>query len=274
MFWLPLILGAASTGLQFAGQRKAANAQESNAEFNAAIGKVNAEFDLLSELEALKIERLQADTQYSEAQLNYSFAKAEAQSRIENANRLKQFAEARTAESREGIRRKRLDFERFQSTQRARVGASGVTEQGSPLEVFAETAGKIQLALNEMQRDASNERGEVMNRAEFEARDGRLQGVFAKAGLDSAKNIRNTSLIVNDINRSTAQYQYQASLTNAAFGLQSGRDQARGTRLSSVGTLLSGASSWVGNYKNSQYLGGQAPYASATPVGYSQSIFR
>lgn len=255
MFFLPTLLGAVSTGLDFLGQRRAASAQASTADFNAAVQKMNAEFDLKSELEALKVERLVANTQYQEAQLNYTFAATEAQSRIENAERMKQFASARTAESRESIRRRRRDFQKFQGTQRARVGASGVTEQGSPLEVFAETAGQIELALNEMQRDANSERRETLNQAEFEARDGRLGQVGAQAGLDAAGNARNVAMITNDMNGVSANYRYKSAITATQFGLSAAQDQAAGTRLASIGTLISGAASWAGNRKNSKYLG-------------------
>ena len=255
MFFLPTLLGAVSTGLDFLGQRRAATAQASAADFNASVQKVNAEFDLKSELEALKVERMIAETQYSEAQLNYTMASTEAQARLENADRLKQFASARTAEGRESIRRRRRDFAKFQGTQRARVGASGVTEQGSPLETFAETAGQIELALNEMQRDANSERRETLNQAEYEARDGRLGQVTARAGLDAAGNALNVSRITSGMNEASAGYRYQSALTATQFGLSASNDQVSGARLGSLGTLISGAATWGANRKNSKYLG-------------------
>lgn len=49
-------------------------------------------------------------------------------------------------EARENIARERSRNRRFQSSQRAALAKSGITEAGSPLEVLGETAGQIELS--------------------------------------------------------------------------------------------------------------------------------
>ena len=255
MFFLPTLIGAASTGLNFFGQRSQARQAEENAKYNAAVSRINAQFDLGAELSALKIERMQNEARFAEAQLNHTLAKSEAESRIQNAERLRQFGEVRTHKSREAIRRRRRDFERFQGTQRARIGGSGVTEQGSPLELLAETAGEIELSLAEMQRESFYEDIEIQNAATLEERDGRLQGVLANAELDAAGNSLAVSQIVSGINESAAQYRYSSAVSAAGLGLSGASSYASGQRLASYGTLLSGAASWIGQRSRARYTG-------------------
>lgn len=269
MFFLPSLI---STGIGFLGQRMGANAAERNAEFNASMGKINAAFELDSELRAIQTERLASDIQFSEARVNHSLEIADAEARERNAEMLHLYANANTAESREEIRRRRLDFKRFQGSQRARVGASGVIEAGSPLEALAESAGQMELALNEMQRQASNEFNETMNQAAIESRDARLQRLLATQNLNGAAHAREVSRITSDMDATNAQYRYQSALNGYSADLSRSRDQARGMRLGSVGTLLSGTASWIGNRKTQPSY----PYSWAQPVNQrtGTGIFR
>lgn len=57
-------------------------------------------------------------------------------------------------DGRENIRRKRVENQRFQSTQRSRFAKAGVTEEGTPLEVMSETASFLEMDALEINRQA------------------------------------------------------------------------------------------------------------------------
>lgn len=56
-------------------------------------------------------------------------------------------------ESRENIRRRRVEARRFLAMQRARFAKSGVAEEGTPLEVMAETTGRLELEVLDYGRE-------------------------------------------------------------------------------------------------------------------------
>jgi hypothetical protein len=104
-------------------------------------------------------------------------------------------------ENRENVRRKRRENVRLQAVQRARYAKAGVVEEGTPLEVMAETAGLLELDALEMNRQA------LGNAARL-----RAQGKFAKAagdaGAAAAAMQGNASLLssVGSAAGQTAQY--------------------------------------------------------------------
>lgn len=86
----------------------------------------------------------QAKTAKKVGEYTAQTAEANAKATAEAAEYNAQLAEVQALQtemdSRENIRRKRLENSRYQKSQRARFAKAGVTEEGSPLEVMAETA--------------------------------------------------------------------------------------------------------------------------------------
>lgn len=126
-------------------------------------------------------------------------------------------------DSRENIRRKREENKRYASTQRARFASSGVTEQGSPLEVMAETAALLEMDAQEVNRQAQ------VNAARLRA---------------GAAETRRTGLF--------QQSQYKAQ---AGFDRAYGSAQARAANIGAASTLLAGASSMAGAAYNFKKVG-------------------
>lgn len=253
-FFLPL-LGLIGAGASLYGQNKSAKAQERAGQYNATIARANAKFDLEAELAAIAGDSLLADMQYAEAQSAYRLSKLEAKMRAEDADRLRLFAEARTDASREEIRRQRLANERFSGSQRARIGASGVIEEGSPLELLAETAGKMELALEEMHRQANYDRSAAYDEAGQIERESGVASILADAELDGAAFRRSSTLRALETDRNSALNRYVSTNAAANLGVATASAQAAATRLSSAGTLLSGVGTWASQRNTAKYQG-------------------
>jgi hypothetical protein len=142
-------------------------------------------------------------------------AKATAEAAEYNALAQEEQALQTEMDSRENIRRKRLENRRFQSTQRARFAKAGVTEEGSPLEVMADTAALLEMDAQEVNRQAQ------------------IEAARLRAG---ARETRRTGLFQSD------QFTKQAG-----FERMYGSRQASAAYIGAGATLLSGASNMMGS---------------------------
>lgn len=94
-----------------------------------------------------------------------------------NAKVLENEAMRTEMEGRESIRRRRKDNVRVMGRARARLGKAGVTEQGSPLEVMAETAGALELAALDERRAINAEASRLRSSAGMALWEGKQAGV-------------------------------------------------------------------------------------------------
>jgi hypothetical protein len=171
---------AVGTGVSVYGQAQAAKTAKKVGEYNAGVADQNA-----------------AET---------------ARAAEYNAQLQEQQALQTEMDSRESIRRRRVENARFQSTQRARFAKAGVTEEGSPLAVMAETAALLELDAQEMNRQAQIERA-------------RLQSGAAET-------------------RRTGLFQSSQFTKQAGFERMYGSKQASAYKLGAASTLLSGVASY------------------------------
>lgn len=86
-------------------------------------------------------------------------------------------------EGRESIKRRRRENKRLMGRARARLAKSGVVEEGTPLEVMAETAGQLELAALDEQRAASAESSRLRSQAGMSLWEGKQA---ARAGTTQA----------------------------------------------------------------------------------------
>lgn len=202
-----LAASAVGTGVAIYGQQQAAKTAASVGDYNAKISKMTGDYNAaVSEQNAKQV----ADTSEYNAQV------------------LESQALQTEMDARENIRRKRIENARYASTQRARFAASGVTEEGSPLEAMAETAALLEMDAQEVNRQAQINASRIRAGAAEERR----QGLF-QAG----------------------QYKQQAGFdrfygeAGAAKSVREGQAQASAYKIGSYSTLLSG----VGNMAGSAY---------------------
>lgn len=186
-----LAVGAVGTGVAVYGQMQQAKTAKKVGEYNATVDEANA--------------------------------KATAEAAEYNAKLQEQQALQTEMDSRENIRRKRIENSRYASTQRARFAASGVTDEGSPLIAMSETAALLEMDAQEVNRQAQIEASRL------------------RAG---ARETRRTGLFQAD------QYQKQAG-----FERMYGSAQASAAKIGAASTLLAGASSAMGSYASFKKIG-------------------
>lgn len=252
MFFLPMLL-------QGAGALIAAKSRNKTAKMNYALSAQNASINRSNALIGLTFDSIRNDQALSDANYNFKLAEMDAEARSRNAARLRQFAETRTEQGREGIRRQKRSFEQFESSQRASIGASGVEFSGSPMDVLAESAGQMQLAIQDAADQVNFERDENLNRATIEDYGATQDANRAKAGFRAAQNTYDLGVAANALGKLSAQSNYTSAMFGAAVGQAVQNDQSTGQLIGAASSIFAGA---AGMYMNNQ---AQQP---------TQSIFR
>ena len=219
------VASASAAGISFYGQQQQAAAAQRMAQYNYAVQK--AQMEMQNQMAA------QAAQQQANI-FNYN-----AQVAQNDALRVEQ-------EARERARRMREENERMLGRQRAAYGKAGVTSEGSPLMIMADTAGLGELAVAD----------------ELYKADAQRSGLYTQAALEQYK-------------ARMAQFEgagYSLNAANAGVfarpALLQGMNQAAALRTSSYGSLISG----VGGVANSLSGlptggGGYAPAATTAATG-------
>jgi len=189
----------ASAGISFYGQQQQAAAAERMASYNHAV-----------QLQQMK---MQATMQKIAAEQQYAAGMQNAAVMQNEGLRVEQ-------EARERARRMREANERMMGKQRAAYGKAGVTSEGSPLAVMAESAGLMELAVSDEMYVANLERSAFYRKAEVE----RWQAGFSLIDQAAA-----------DYNATTAAFRAKPILLE-------GQNTANALRVNSYGSLISGAS--------------------------------
>lgn len=212
-------VAATATGavMSYSAQKQASAQQASIANMNARLQQQNARF-------SAQMAQIQGAT-------NEALLKKEAESQRNNALSLRKFAEARASQDRENTRRTRDDHLRFQAVQRAKIAKSGVMEAGSPLDVLAETAGRMELALQDAHYQSNLGLAEGYRQAQleelgssrtlFEAGQQKLRAASADVGfrmdMRRAEIARLTGLAEADAGRARAGATLLSGLGSAAY---------------------------------------------------------
>ncbi len=225
-----LVIAAAGAGVSAYGQYQSGQTQNAIAQFNAQQEQLNAEMQTRS-MEA------QAAIQRSQAAANLALRQAQAQGQFNNAKAIDAQALQQDAISRLNIERQQSQFAQMQAAQRSAIAQSGVVESsGTPLDLLADTAAKIQQSEQDQQYQE-----EVTRRTLFsEAAQQRLGGKLALVGA----TIDNTSAVAAAGLEDAAARANMIAGTNAAeitrltgqAAAQAGLYQAGGTLLSGLGS--------------------------------------
>ena len=244
MFFLPSLLGAIGTGLQVGGGLFGASSRRKTAETNFQINQLNAGIDRENNLAGIAIEEARTEISFLQAQTNAKLALLDAEARDRNADRIRLFAEARTKSGRQALRRQRMEFDRFESSQLAAVAASGVETGGSPMEVMAESAGQMQLAMQDLANSVNQERTRSIDEAILEQFGAAQERTAANAGLRDANIGKQLQLSSLDIARDQADSRYASSLFGAQAQRASQFDTARAQTIGAASSLFAGIGGW------------------------------
>lgn len=224
-----IVVSAVGAGVSAYGQSQSAKMQTSIADFNAKQQESNSRTQLLSM-------QVQSALKEQETQANFALRSSEASARLSNAKGIENQALTQDAIDRLNASKRREDFSRMQGQQRAQIAASGVVEStGTPLDLLAETAAKIQQDASEQQYHSELQRRTLFSEASQE----RLGGQLALTG---ATLNRNSGLAAAALNANTAQAQYLAGIRGAEITRLTGGAQAQALRYQSAATLFSGVS--------------------------------
>jgi hypothetical protein len=123
-------------------------------------------------------------------------------------------------EARERAKRMRAENERLLGEQRARFGKAGVTSEGTPLAVMAESAGLMEMAVSDELYKADMERTAFNRKADVE----RWQAGYSL------------------IDKAAADYNFASARFRATPILLEGQNTATALRTNSYGSLISGVS--------------------------------
>lgn len=229
------VAALAGAGVAAYGQYQQGKTQNAIAQFNAAQQERQAKQQMLAM-------QTQAALQAQQANDNFQLRAAEAAARMGNAQRIDDQALAQDSVNRFNLRKRRDEFTRMQGEQRAAIAASGVAEAtGTPLDLLAETAAKIQ-----QDQEEQHYTGEVQRRTLFaEADMERLGGKLALAG---ATMDRNSALAEASLRGAAAKGEYLAGLRTAEITRLTGSAAKKAANYQAGATLLSGVSSATGSY--------------------------
>jgi len=207
------ILGTlASAGMSFYGQQQQAASAQRLANYNYQVQLQN------SQMQA-QMQKIAAEQQYAAGMQNAKLMQNEGL-RVEQ-------------EARERARRMRESNERVMGAQRARFGKAGVTSEGSPLAVMAESAGLMELAVADEMYVANLERSAFYRKAEVE----KWQAGYSL------------------IDKAAAEYNASTAAFRAKPILLEGQNTANALRVNSYGSLISGVSGAANMGFNYNYKG-------------------
>lgn len=144
-----MAMSAVGTGVAVYGQRQQAKTAKAAGEYNARVDEANAV--------------------------------ATAQTADYNAKLAENEALNAEMEGSENIRRKRLENARYSATQRARFAKAGVTDEGSPLLVMAETNKLLEMDAQEINREAQIRAKQLRAQAKETRRTGDWQSTMYKS---------------------------------------------------------------------------------------------
>jgi len=230
--WLALAGTAVGTGVSVYGQRQAAKTQRAIAEYNAE----QQELEARAQFAAMQA---QAEVARQQAEANYALAQAQAQAAFANAKQLEDQALSQDAINRSNSRKRADDYERMQSQQRVAIAASGIVEStGTPLDLLAETAARIQQDKDEQHYVNEIERRSIFREADLQ----RLGGQFALVG---ATLERDSGLAEAGLRTASAHATARSGRAQAEITRLTGAASERAGNRAAVGTIFSGVNSGI-----------------------------
>lgn len=239
-----LALTGIGMGMQYKAQRQAAAQQAALARYNYAIEAQNIR-------QQTAMAQWQANAQAKQMEANAGMANANAQA---NANLMKTNAEANAqametaskaniSRGVEDVRRTREEQLRFQAIQRARQAKSGVAAAGTPVEVLAETARNMQLAVNDSWYETNVESSRLEHAAAVERWQGdRAAQMELFGGAGQAANMQMQAGIAR-AEGALAPIRARMAMRKNQFELQAGLNSAGGMKQAATAGLVAGAGS-------------------------------
>lgn len=226
-----LIIAAASA---IVGAGVSAYGSYQSGKTQSAIADANAKEQERQAASNLRTLQAQSQMQAAQADINFKLRESEAKARRQNADQLEAQAQTQDAINRRNLQKRREEFAAMQSEQRVAIAESGLIEaSGTPLDLLAETASKIQQDQEEQSFANEAQRRTIFREADME----RLGGELA---LQGATLDRNTGLTTAAFTAARGQAEYLAGMRGAEITRLTGRAAKQAGTYQAVGTIFSG----------------------------------
>jgi archaeosine-15-forming tRNA-guanine transglycosylase len=213
------IVGLIGTGVGFYGQQQAAKSQTAIANYNFAIEKQNAEIN--------------AKSTQIQAQWRSQTAAAEQQNQLNNAAALEAQARATEQQGREAAQRMRDENDLRLAKMRSGYAKSGVTTEGTPLTTLADSAGLLELGV----QDSAFQTEMNARSYDRQAADERYQAGYSLFDKQIA-----------DYQEAAASAGKAIDLNVAQGNLAAAKANAQAANISSYGTLIGGVAQAGSNF--------------------------
>ena len=258
----------ASAGVSIYSASEQSRSQAAMAEYNRMAAEQNASWQRLAGERAAQAEQFNAQIAGFNADAQGQQAQMNRQMLGQQSDQLRAQATAQDAQARDQAGRIRAEKDRILGLQRSQFAAGGVTPEGSPLAVLADTANLYEMQVNDTKLLANLETNKKRREAGLNDIIGDFN--FNADTFASVMSSKAAKLSLDDAKfaEETAGAGYRINLRQADIEQRAGMSQSRGTLMAGYGSALSNISQ--AGYYGSQAAGGYTPSKPKASTGKAQ----
>jgi hypothetical protein len=258
----------AGAGVSIYSANEQSQAQAAMAEYNRMAAEQNASWQRLAGERAAQAEQFNAQIAGFNADAQGQQAQMNRQMLGQQSDQLRAQATAQDAQARDQAGRIRAEKDRILGLQRSQFAAGGVTPEGSPLAVLADTANLYEMQVNDTKLLANLETNKKRREAGLNDIIGDFN--FNADTFASVMSSKAAKLSLDDAKfaEEAAGAGYRINLRQADIEQRAGMSQSRGTLMAGYGSALSNISQ--AGYYGSQAAGGYTPSKPKASTGKAQ----
>jgi hypothetical protein len=258
----------AGAGVSIYSANEQSRAQAAMAEYNRMAAEQNASWQRLAGERAAQAEQFNAQIAGFNADAQGQQAQMNRQMLGQQSDQLRAQATAQDAQARDQAGRIRAEKDRILGLQRSQFAAGGVTPEGSPLAVLADTANLYEMQVNDTKLLANLETNKKRREAGLNDIIGDFN--FNADTFASVMSSKAAKLSLDDAKfaEETAGAGYRINLRQADIEQRAGMSQSKGTMMAGYGSALSNISQ--AGYYGSQAAGGYTPSKPKASTGKAQ----
>ncbi len=262
------IAAVTSAGVSVYSANEQSQAQAAMAEYNRMAAEQNASWQRLAGERAAQAEQFNAQIAGFNADAQAQQAQMNRQMLGQQSDQLRAQATAQDAQARDQANRIRAEKDRILGLQRSQFAAGGVTPEGSPLAVLADTANLYEMQVNDTKLLANLETNKKRREAGLNDIIGDFN--FNADTFASVMSSKAAKLSLDDAKfaEEAAGAGYRINLRQADIEQRAGMSQSRGTLMAGYGSALSNISQ--AGYYGSQAAGGYTPSKPKASTGKAQ----
>jgi len=262
------VAAVASAGVSIYSANEQSQAQAAMAEYNRMAAEQNASWQRLAGERAAQAEQFNAQIAGFNADAQAQQAQMNRQMLGQQSDQLRAQATAQDAQARDQANRIRAEKDRILGLQRSQFAAGGVTPEGSPLAVLADTANLYEMQVNDTKLLANLETNKKRREAGLNDIIGDFN--FNADTFASVMSSKAAKLSLDDAKfaEEAAGAGYRINLRQADIEQRAGMSQSRGTLMAGYGSALSNISQ--AGYYGSQAAGGYTPSKPKASTGKAQ----